>query len=330
MKRNAVIHSTGMYVPEHIVPNSYFDQLLGEDVSTWLAENVQIYERRWCNEHESTATLCIEAAKNALADGNLKPEDIDLLIISTDTPEFISPSTASKVQHEVGMVNAGTFDVNTACAGFITILDMASKYIISDKQYTNVMVIGAYAMSKYLNMKDKKTVTLFADAAGAAILRAEETEDRGYLGGQLITEGQYYGYMGIYAGGTYQPVNQEVIDRKDHLLKFVTKFPKELNPQIWSKMARTLNERLGVESKDVDHYFMTQININSIWETMDILGVPREKAPTIMHHYGYTGSACVPIALHETIKKGKVKRGDLMYFIGSGGGLAFGSAAFRY
>lgn len=330
MKRNAVIHSTGMYVPERIIPNSYFDQLLGEDVSTWLAENVQIYERRWCNENESTATLCVEAAKNALADGNMKPEDIDLLIISTDTPEFISPSTASKVQYELGMFNAGTFDINTACAGFITILDMASKYIISDEQYKNVMIIGAYAMSKYLNMKDKKTVTLFADGAGAVILKAEETENRGYLDGQLITQGQYYGYMGIYAGGTYKPISDEAIANNDHLLKFVTKFPKELNPQTWSKMARTLNERLGFEPNDVDHYFMTQININSIWETMDILGVPREKAPTIMHHYGYTGSACVPIALHETIKKGKVKRGDLMYFLGSGGGLAFASAAFRY
>ena len=330
MNRNAVIHATGMYVPDRIIPNSYFDTLLGEEVSTWLEENVHIFERRWCAENQSTADLCMEAARDAMQRGNVRPDEIDLLVISTDTPEYISPSTASKVQYLLGMTNAGTFDLNTACAGFVTALDLAAKYIRSDENYKTVMVIGAYAMSKYLNMTDKKTVTLFADGAGAVILKAETNTDNGFLASQLITKGEYSGYMGIYAGGTYQPITQEVVANNDHLLKFVTKFPKELNPQMWSMMAQTLNQRIGVNSNEVDHYFLTQININTIWETMDILGVEREKAPTIMHHYGYTGSACIPIAMHETITKGKVNKGDLMYFIGSGGGLAFASAAFRY
>ncbi|MDN5350723.1 MAG: 3-oxoacyl-[acyl-carrier-protein] synthase [Bacteroidales bacterium] len=330
MARNAVITSSGMYVPERIVPNSYFDELLGEDVSTWLAENVQIYERRWCNENQSTADLCIEAAKDALNNAQLNAEAIDLLIIATDTPEFISPSTASKVQYKLGMNKAGSFDVNTACAGFVTALDMAAKYIRADENYKHVMVIGAYAMSKYLNMNDKKTVTLFADAAGAVILSALEDTESGFLASELITKGEYYGYMGIYAGGTFKPITEEVMAEKDHLLKFVTKFPKELNPQMWSMMANNLNKKLGITPDQVDHYLLTQININSIFETMDRLGVLREKAPTVMHHYGYTGSACIPLALHENIKNGKIKRGDLLYFIGSGGGLAFASAAFRY
>jgi len=330
MNRKAVIHATGMYVPDRIVPNSYFDVLLGEDVSVWLEENVHIFERRWCAENQSTADLCVEAAKDAMLRGQVRPEEIDLLVISTDTPEYISPSTASKVQYLLGMTNAGTFDLNTACAGFVTALDLAAKYILSDAHYKTVMVIGAYAMSKYLNMTDKKTVTLFADGAGAVILKAETDTNSGFLTSQLITKGEYSGYMGIYAGGTNQPITPEVIAQKDHLLKFVTKFPKELNPQMWSMMVQTLNQRIGVLSTDVNHYFLTQININTIWETMDMLGVEREKAPTIMHHYGYTGSACIPIAMHETIQNGKVKKGDLMYFIGSGGGLAFASAAFRY
>lgn len=328
--RNAIIHSTGAYVPEKVVPNSYFDELLGENVSDWLVENVQIYERRWAADNQSTADLCIPAARMALENGGLNPEDIDLLIISTDTPEFISPSTASKVQYELGLVNAGTFDVNTACAGFVTAMDIAAKYIRSDHQYKHVMVIGAYAMSKYLNKEDKKTVTLFADGAGVVILKAAETEDQGFLASELLTQGQYYGYMGIYAGGTFQPVNRDVIDNKDHLLKFVQKFPKELNPEMWSKMASVLTRRIGSSPAGVDHYFLTQININSIHETMDRLEVPREKAHTIMHYYGYTGSACIPLAFHDAVSKGKVKRGELLVFIGSGGGLAFASAAFRY
>lgn len=328
--RNAVIHSTGAYVPERVVPNNYFDELLGEPVSDWLVENVQIYERRWAAENQSTADLCIPAAKQAMERGGVKPEEIDLLIISTDTPEFISPSTASKVQYELGLVNAGTFDINTACAGFVTALDVGSKYIKADDQYRYVMVIGAYAMSKYLNMTDKKTVTLFADGAGVVILKAEEATDRGFLASELLTQGQYYGYMGIYGGGTFMPVTHQVIDKEDHLLRFVQKFPKELNPEMWSKMITDLTGRIGATPADVDHYLMTQININSIWETMDRLGVPREKAPTIMHHYGYTGSACIPLAFDDAVSKGKVKRGDLLVFVGSGGGLAFASAAFRY
>jgi 3-oxoacyl-[acyl-carrier-protein] synthase III len=328
--RNAIIHSIGAYVPERVVPNSFFDELLGENVSDWLAENVQIYERRWCAENQSVADLATQAVRNALENGKVKPEDVDLLVISTDTPEYISPSTASKVQHMLGLKNAGTFDINTACAGFVTALDAGAKYIRSDENYNTVVVVGAYAMSKYLNMTDKKTVTLFADGAGAVVLKASGEEGRGYLTSQLITKGQYHDHMGIYAGGSHQPLSQQVLDNKDHLLKFVHKFPKELNPEMWSMMANTLAERIGVKPTEVDHYLLTQININSIWETMDLLGVAREKAPTVMHHYGYTGSACIPLALNEIYKNGKLKRGDLLFFIGSGGGLAFASAAFRY
>ncbi len=327
--RNATIISSGMYAPERVVPNSYFDELLGEDVSTWLEENVQIFERRWCVEDESTADLAERAALQAMERAAIKATDLDLIIISTDTPEFVSPSTASVVQDRLGATNAGTFDINTACAGFVTALDIGSKYIRADEQYTHVLVIGAYAMSKYLNLEDKKTVTLFADGAGAVVLRAEDNTDKGFLGSELISRGEYNSWMGIYAGGTHQPVNEEVIANHDHQLKFVRKFPKELNPETWSQMARNLNERLGVSPEDVSRYFITQININSIWATLDLLGVPHEKGHTVMHHYGYTGSACIPMAFHDAREKGLVKSGDLVYFIGSGGGLAFASAAFR-
>jgi len=330
MKRNAIIHSSGAYVPERAIPNSYFNELLGEDVDSWLRENVEIYERRWCTADQSTADLVMEAAKRAMENGDVKPEDIDLLIISTDTPEYISPSTASKVQYKMGMVNAGTFDVNSACAGFVTALDIASKYISSDERYNTVMVVGAYAMSKYLNMANKNTVTLFADGAGAFILKSETGTDRGFLASELITRGEYCDYMGIYGGGTNQPITQEVVAEKRNLLQFVKKFPKTLNPEMWSMMTLRLCKRLKITPDEVNHYFLTQINVNSIRQTMDILGQPYAKAQTSMHYYGYTGSACIPLAFSDALKAQKIKRGDLLFFIGSGGGLAFAIAAFRY
>ncbi len=328
--KNAVIIATGSYAPEKVLPNSYFNELLGEDVDTWLTENLTIRERRWCADDESTADLCVHAANNALKNAGIKPEDINLIIIATDTPEYISPSTASVVQYRLGAVNAGTFDVNTACAGFVTAVDIASKYIRGDEKYKHILVVGAYAMSKYLDMTDKKTVTLFADGAGAVILSAKEDNERGYLTGDLYTEGQYADWMGIYAGGTHTPVTNEVIQRKDQLLKFVKKFPKKLNPDTWTKMAKDICERLNVKPDDFKTFFFTQININSIWETLDNLGVDRAKGHTIMDRFGYTGSACIPMALDDAVKKNKLNKGDLVMFIGSGGGLAFASAAFRW
>jgi 3-oxoacyl-[acyl-carrier-protein] synthase-3 len=327
--RNATLLSTGAYVPKNKIKNSYFDALLGENVSAWLEENVHIYERYWCTEEESTLDLAEKAAQQALERADLSAATLDLIIIATDTPEYLSPSTASILQHRLGAVNAGTFDVNTACAGFVTALDIACKYIRSDDQYDHVLVIGAYAMSKHLNKKDKKTVTLFADGAGAVVLKAKNTRTKGYLKSQLLTQGQYYDAMGIYAGGAKQPVNKAVIDKQEHQLVFAKRIDSSLNVNVWSKMIEDLCQRIGVTPNDVNHYFFTQININSIWRTLDTLAVPREKGHTVMQKFGYTGSACIPMVLNDVWEKKELKKGDLIFFIGSGGGLAFASLAFR-
>ncbi len=328
--QNAVIASVGAYVPDRILTNSWFDELLQEDVSSWLEENLHIHERRWCAANESTADLAERAALLAMERAGIEAHDIDLIVLSTDTPEFISPSTAAVVQDRLGAKNAGTFDVNSACAGFVTALDISAKFIRADEQYSCILVIGAYAMSKYLNMADKRTVTLFADGAGAVVLKAEQGTEKGFLSSQLRSMGQYHGWMGIYEGGTRHPLDVNTPPHAAQQLKFVKKFPKEINPETWADMARVLSHRIGQTPQSVDHYFITQLNINSIWETMDRLGVPREKAHTIMENYAYTGSACLPLAFNDAWEKGLVKSGDLLYFIGSGGGLAFASAAFRY
>lgn len=329
--KNAIIEATGKYVPERIIKNQYFNDYFGEDVDSWLRANVHIYERRWCSEGESTADLCEKAAQQALQRAGLTVDKINLLIVATDTPEYVSPSTAAVVQHRLGATKAGTFDLNAACAGFVTALDVASKYILSDERYEYVLIIGAYAMSKHLNPDDKKTVTLFADGAGAVILRGiEESEKRGVCATELISQGQYFDWMGIYGGGAKIPLTEGVLQNRDHQLKFLKRFPAELNPDMWTAMTHNLCKRLNIEPQDIDQFLMTQININSIWQTMDRLNLPHDRAHTIMHHYGYTGSAAIPIALNDALELGKIKRGDWLFFIGSGGGLAFASAAVKF
>ncbi|MTI22861.1 ketoacyl-ACP synthase III [Fulvivirga sp. RKSG066] len=328
--RKAIIKSTGAYAPENVIPNSYFTELLKEDVDQWLRENVNIHERRWCSEDESVADLCEHASRQALDRGGLKPTDLDLIIVATDTPEYISPSTAAVLQDRLKAENAGTFDLNTACAGFVTALDVAAKYIIADDRYSQVLVVGAYAMSKHLNKTDKKTATLFADGAGALVLSADENTDAGFVASELKTRGEYNSWMGIYSGGAHEPVNEDVISRNDHKLKFVHKFPKEINPEMWTEMTLKMCDRLNIRPDDIDQYLITQLNFNSIDETMERLGVAKEKAHKIMKYYGYTGSACIPMALDDAIQKNKIKRGDLLFLIGSGGGLAFACAAIKY
>lgn len=328
--RNATIRSTGMAVPDKVVPNQYFNDLLGEDVDTWLRENVQIHERRWLAENEGVADLCEKASQQALERAGLAPEELDLIIVATDTPEYISPSTASVLQERLQAKNSATFDVNTACAGFVSALDTAYKYIAADTNYNKVLVIGAYGMSKYLNLKDKKTVTLFADGAGAVILDAQQVGESRQLASYQITQGQYNEWMGIYAGATKTPTNQAVVEQGDHKLKFVKKFPPELNPTMWSDIAKRLAKEAGIEVKDIKMFFMTQININSIFEMLDILKLPHNRAIYIMHKYGYTGSAAIPMALNQAVEENQIQRGDLITLIGSGGGLAFAGSLVTY
>lgn len=327
--RNAKIIGSGFYVPEKIIPNSFFNEKFNEDVDTWLRENLTIEERRWCNENESTSTLSYNAAQLALQEAGITADKLNLIIVATDTPEYISPSTASVLQYKLNAVNSGSFDINTACAGFVTALDTACKFIQADENYQYILVVGAYAMSKYLNLDDKKTVTLFADGAGAVVLKSVESDNVGLLTSKLYTEGQYHDWMGIYSGGTFMPISETSIANKDHLLKFVKKFPKETNPRVWTKMIKESCERINISPQDISQFLFTQININTIWETLDNLGVSRDKAHTIMSKYGYTGSACIPMAFDDAKRKGKIKEGDILCFMGSGGGLSFANVLFK-
>lgn len=327
---SAVLIGTGAYVPNKIVPNSWFNQQLGEDVDTWLQTNVEIFERRWCNENESTADLCEKAALEAIQNAGISPDQLSMVIVATDTPEYISPSTAAVLQFRLGAMNAGSFDLNTACAGFVAAYDTACKFIQADENHTHILVVGAYAMSKYLNLQDKKTVTLFADGAGAVVLKSIPNSNAGYRAGYQISNGQYHDWMGIYGGGTKFPITQESFNRKEHQLQFVKKFPKELNPAMWCDIAKLLAERAGISLMDVKLFVLTQINVHSIRETMDQLGLPHNRAITNMHLFGYTGSAAIPMALHRAVNENRIEKGDWVIMIGSGGGLAFAGTIFKY
>ncbi|PAU94151.1 3-ketoacyl-ACP synthase [Aliifodinibius salipaludis] len=328
--RHSRIIASGSYAPDRVIKNEWFNEQLGEDVDTWLRENLTIRERRWMEEDQSTSDLCVEAGKAALEMAGLEKEDIDLLIIATDTPDFISPSTASVVQQKLGLSKATSMDTNTACAGFPTALTLANSMMVTDSVYQKVMVIGAYGMSRFLDLNDKKTVTLFADGAGAVILEPAENKEEGFLASDLRTKPEYYKHMGIYGGGAAAPAARSESQGDIQCLQFVEKFPKEINPQVWTDMIRTVAEKGDFNTDDIAGAYMTQININQIWETMDNLSLKRETAPTIMDKFGYTGSAAIPMVFDKALRSDSVSKGDILVFVGSGGGLHFGACAYRW
>jgi len=326
----ANIVSTGVYVPEKIVTNDDLSRILGEDIDEFVTRVLGIRERHVCAENESTADLATHAGRQALEAARLDPAELDLIILATDTPEQLSPATSVVVQHRLGAVNAGTFDVNSACAGFVTALDTASKFIIADAAYRNILVIGAYAMSKYLDLHDKKTATIFADGAGAVVLQARDDRP-GFLAGKLRADGSYHDHMGIYAGGTRLPISHEVIDEGVwNKVRFAKKYPAEVNTEGWPAIVQQVLAKASLTVEDVKLFLFTQVNLSTIKEVMGTLRFPMERTHTIMHKWGYTGSACIPMVLHDAVTEGKLNRGDNVVMCASGGGLNMACVAFRW
>ncbi len=325
----ATITGTGLSAPARVVPNSWFDERYQRDVSTFLIEQRNIRERRWMAPGEATSDLVVPAARDAMRQAGVTIDDVNLIVVSTDTPDYLSPSTASVVAHKLGARRAGTFDINTACAGFVTALDLAAKYVAADEQYGTILVVGAYAMSRWLDLDDYKTATIFADGAGAAIVR-RSTSGRGFGASHLWTEPMYHDHMGIYAGGSFKPVSHDVLDRKEHLLAFPKRIPPETNGIHWPRIARVVLDRIGRQPGDVKHWFLTQFNVQSIHQTLDALGVPRERAHLVMDRFGYTGSASIGMCLADAVSRGELHDGDLCVFIGSGGGMSMAALTLEW
>jgi 3-oxoacyl-[acyl-carrier-protein] synthase-3 len=326
----ARIVGTGAYVPDKVLTNDDLSRMLGEDINEFVSQIVGINERHVCAENESTADLATEAARKALTAAGVAPEDLDLIILATDTPEHLSPATSVVVQYRLGAKNAGTFDLNCACAGFVSALDTASKFIIADRSYRHVLVIGAYAMSKFLDWKDKKTATIFADGAGAVVLKASE-EAPGFLGSKLVADGSFADFMGIYAGGTRMPATEEILrEGRWNKLRFTQKYPPEINIRGWPRIIQDVLTKCNLTIADIELFLFTQVNLSTIKEVMANLELPMERTHTIMQKWGYTGSACIPMVLDDAVQAGKLKPGQNVIMCASGGGLNMACVAFRW
>ena len=326
----ARIIGTGSYVPQQVLTNNDLSRLLGEDIDEFVSQVIGIKERHICADNESTVDLAEGASRKALDAAGITVDELDLIILATDTPEQLSPATSVVVQHRMGAKNAGTFDVNSACAGFVTALDIASKYVVADSAYKNILVIGAYAMSKFIDWHDKKTATIFADGAGAVVVQASNARP-GFLGSKLVADGNFSDYMGIYAGGTRKPVTDDILrEGKWTKVRFAQRYPPEVNIEGWPKIVREVLAKCDLSIEDISLFLFTQVNLSTIKVVMKSLEVSMERTHTVMDKWGYTGSACIPMVLDDAVRKGKIKSGDNLIMCASGGGLNMACVAFRW
>ena len=330
MKRHAQILATGRYVPEKMLPNSYFNELLQRDVDSWLVENVGIKERHVMAADQATSDLAAHAGRQALERARLNPEDIDLVIVATDTPDFISPPTAVIVQHKLGLrATAGAFDMNAACSGWVSAVDTGARFIMTDEAIDHVLVIGAYGMTRFVDYTDHKTCTLFADGAGAVVLGVGDTA--GFLAGARRTFGEHFDALGIYSGGTAAPKGAPEVNDGIPRVQFVKRFPPTFNAENWPPLIYETVAKAGLTISDIDFFVMTQLNRNTIVEIMGIIDQPLTKTHWVMDKWGYTGSACVPMALDDALENGKGPRpGDHVLFIASGGGISMACTVWRW
>ncbi len=324
----ARVVSTGIYVPKRVMSNEEFEKLTKMKIEPHYSEVLGINHRHLSSEEETPAYMAAEAAKMALERAGMKPDDIDLLILGTDTPEAITPPTASKVQFllEMNSKRVPAFDVNASCANGALLLDIASRYIALG-DYENVMVIGTYAMTKFLSWK-YAWEALFSDGAGAVILSS--SDEPGYLGSVMITDGSWWYNWGIYMGtGT---MNVSGMERGLHKLDFRAPYPAEVNEEGWPHLVRNLLSKLGEDLEEIGMIFFTQVRKKSIMKVMEKLGLPLSKTHTVMEKYGYTGSACVYMALHDAVELGKMEKldGKIVIFVTSGVGYQQVATAFRW
>jgi 3-oxoacyl-[acyl-carrier-protein] synthase-3 len=325
--RYAKISSTGRYVPERIMTNAEFEPLIG-DVDEWLQERVGIWERHVAAPDESTSDMCTAAARQALERAGLGPSEIDLLVVATDTPDLISPATSTIVQYKLGAENAAVFDINLACAAWVAGLDIAAKQISADREINKALVIGGYNMTRFLDYHDKNTCTLFGDGAGAVVLRA--ADEPGFLAAKLTAQGQYYDTFGIYSGGAAAPINDNELNRP--VIQIVKKFPATYNSENWPPLVRATVAKAGLDSvDDVDFFLFTQMNVNTIKDVMQRLDQPLEKTHWIMDKWGYTGAACIPMALDDAVVEGKGPQpGDIVLFCATGIGIAMACSVLKW
>ncbi|MBN1691421.1 MAG: ketoacyl-ACP synthase III [Dehalococcoidia bacterium] len=335
MQRYAKVKGSGIYLPQKRITNAELGEQIGYDVEKYLGSK-GIKVRFQAGPDESTSAMSVRAAQNALNKANMKAEDLDFIILATDTPDYITPPTSPIIQHNLGAKNCGVFDINDACADETIALALGSQFIMLDPEINNVMVIGTYGMTRWLdwgpyeNSVSKVLATLFSDGSAAIILT--KSDEPGYMVNKTVSEGEYWDTYGIYIG-TANPPTAKALEHKKQYLGFHPnrhKVPSDYNVVRWPRMIRETCRKGSIAVQDINMVLMNQVEYDSIELTMKELGLPMSRTHWIADRLGYAGSASALMALHEVMEQNKLRKGDHLMLCTSGAGFVLATTLFRW
>ncbi len=325
--RNATITAVGMYVTPKVLDNKYFEQIVDTN-DEWIVSRTGIKERRIL-EDGATSDLAARACEDLFKNSNVKPEDIEVIIIPTVTPDMFFPSTACLVQEKIGAKNAWGFDLSAACSGFLFALKTGAS-LIESGSYNKVLVVGADKMSSITDYTDRNTCILFGDAASAVLLEPAESLEYGIIDEMLFIDGSGKDALYMKAGGSLNPATHETVDKKWHYIYQDGKAVFKVAVKGMADVSYEIMQRNGLKSEDVAYLVPHQANLRIIDATAERMGISKDKVMINIHKYGNTTSATIPSCLTEYYRDGKLKKGDNLILSAFGAGFTWGSIYLRW
>ncbi|MDQ2935569.1 MAG: ketoacyl-ACP synthase III [Chloroflexota bacterium] len=327
MTTNAVITGWGMYAPSRILTNDELSRMV-DTSDEWIVSRTGIRERRIAADDETTNTLSVHAARDALAVAGIDPADIDLVIVGTCSPDYPLPATAVLVARDIGATRAAGFDLQAACSGFVFALATGSSFVRSG-MYRNVLVIGVEVLSRFLDWSDRNTCVLFGDGAGAVILSASDGPG-GLLGFEMFSDGTGWDGIIVPAGGSACPASPQTSADGGHFIHMAGRDVYRYATRQLAESAGAAVRNAGLTIESIDQFVFHQANLRIIENVQKQLGIPSEKVYLNLEKYGNTSAASVPMALVEAVAEGRIKEGDRILMAAFGSGYTAGAAVVEW
>jgi 3-oxoacyl-[acyl-carrier-protein] synthase-3 len=324
---SAVITGTGRSVPERVMTNFDLEKIV-DTSDDWIFTRTGIRERRIAEEGEYLSPFCVKACREALDAANVKPEEVDLIILATVTPDMPIPATACTVQHELGCTAAAAFDLSAGCSGFLYAQQVAKQFLLTGRS-KHVLVIGAELLSKYLDWRDRTTCVIFADGAGAVVMSAGEMP-RGVLASTLRTNGAMADYIQMPGGGTIHPPGQAMVDQRLHHIQMRGNETFKIAVRSMEEVCREVLAAADLTTADVDCLIPHQANQRIIDAVGNRLEISAERCYCNIDRFGNTSAASIPIALDEAVRSGRISSGDIVLMTAFGAGLTWGASVLRW
>ena len=323
------IMGTGSYVPERVIPNSYFEKILNT-TDEWIYTRTGIRTRRMIEPGQALSDLATGASEKALEMAGISPEKLDMIIVGTSSADMVTPSAACIIQHRLGAKKAVAFDINAACPGFIYGLAVAQKFM-QDGSYHYALVIGGEIISNRIDFKDRATCVLFGDGAGAVVLgHSNQHGDGEIFNIDIESDGDLWSLIHLPGGGSRIPPSLKMLEEGLQYLKMQGNEVFKYAVRIMVDSALKAMKSAGVTSNEIDWFIPHQANIRIMDTVAKRLRIPKEKVIITVHKYGNTSAASIPTALDEGVRSGQIRRGDLILTSSFGAGFTWGAALFRY